>query len=81
VHGPALSADAGTAARQSRELLESRTYVPQGDQVRMMPAVIDSVDLTGAPKRLALGSDAFSMIFELLTNRLPAPESQKEIAL
>jgi hypothetical protein len=36
VHGPALSAYASAAARQIRELLESGTYVPSGDPVKMM---------------------------------------------
>jgi hypothetical protein len=53
VHGPALSAYASTAARQIRELLESGTYVPSGDPVKMMQAVIDSADLAEATKRLA----------------------------
>ncbi len=72
VHGPALSAYASTAARQIRELLESGTYVPSGDPVKMMRAVIDSADLAEATRRLALGSDAYSMIHEVLTKRLAA---------
>jgi hypothetical protein len=47
----------------------------------MMQAVIDSVDLTEAPKRLVLGSDAYSAIHEMLTKRLAALEAQKQIAL
>jgi hypothetical protein len=47
----------------------------------MMQAVIDSVDLAEAPKRLVLGSDAYSAIHEALTKRLTALEAQKQIAL
>ena len=47
----------------------------------MMQAMIDSVELPEAPKRLALGSDAYTMIHEVLTKRLEALEAQKEIAL
>lgn len=81
VHGPALTAYAGTPARKTREIVESGTYVPPGDPVRMMQAMIDSVELAEAPKRLALGSDAYSMIHEVLTQRLAALEAQKAIAL
>ena len=81
VPAPALSAYAGTPARQTREFLESGTYVPPGDPIKMMQAVIDSVELAEAPKRLALGSDAYSRIHEVLTKRLADLEAQKEIAL
>jgi len=81
VHGPVLSAYDGTPARQTGEFLESGTYVPPGDPVKMMQAVIDSVDLAEAPKRLVLGSDAYSSIHEVLTKRLAALEAQKQIAL
>jgi NAD(P)-dependent dehydrogenase (short-subunit alcohol dehydrogenase family) len=81
VHGPELAAYAGTPARQTKELLETGAYVPPGDPVKMMQAMIDSVDLAVAPKRLVLGSDAYPRIHEVLTNRLAALEAQKEIAL
>jgi hypothetical protein len=47
----------------------------------MMQAVIDCVDLAEAPKRLVLGSDAYSAIHDVLTVRLAALEAQKQIAL
>jgi NAD(P)-dependent dehydrogenase (short-subunit alcohol dehydrogenase family) len=81
VHGPALAAYAGTPARATRELIEGGSWVPPGDPVKMMQAMIDSVELREAPKRLALGSDAYTMIHEVLTKRLEALEAQKEIAL
>ena len=81
MHGSALSAYAGTPARQTGEFLESGAYIPPGDPVKMMQAVIDSVDLAEAPKRLVLGSDAYSAIDEVLTKRLAALEAQKQIAL
>ena len=70
-----------TPARQFGEFLASGTYIPPGDPVKMMQAMIDSVDLAVAPKRLVLGSDAYSPIHEVLTKRLAALEAQKEIAL
>jgi hypothetical protein len=47
---------------------------------KMMQAVIDSVDLREAPKRLVLGSDAYNGIHAVLTQRLAALEAQKEVA-
>jgi NADP-dependent 3-hydroxy acid dehydrogenase YdfG len=80
-HGSALPAYDGTPARETRELIEGGMYVPPGDPVKMMQAMIDSVDLPEAPRRLALGSDAYSMIREALTDRLAALEAQREVAL
>ncbi len=81
VHGPALPAYDGTPARQMQAFLKSGTYVPSGDPVKMMQAVIDSVDLAEAPKRLTLGSDAYSAMHDVLTKRLAALEMQKQVAL
>jgi len=81
MHGPALPAYAGTPARQSRELIEGGTYVPPGDPAKMMQAMLDSVEKAEAPKRLALGSDAYTMIHNVLTERLTALEAQKTLAL
>jgi hypothetical protein len=46
----------------------------------MMQAVIDSVDQAEAPRRLVLGSDAYTAIHDVLTKRLAALEGQKEVA-
>ena len=81
VHGPALEAYAGTPARQTRELVESGTMVPPGDPVKMMRAMIDSVEAVEAPKRLVLGSDAYGMIHDALSKRIAALEAQKDVAL
>jgi hypothetical protein len=47
----------------------------------MARAMIDSVEQTPAPKRLALGSDAYTMIHKALTERLAALEAQKAVAV
>ena len=80
VHPPALPAYAGTPARKTGDFLQSGAYIPPGDPVRMMQAVIDSVDLTEAPRRLVLGSDAYNGIYDVLTKRRAALELQKDIA-
>ena len=52
-----------------------------GDVDKMVQAMIDSVDQTPAPMRLALGSGPYNRIKAALTERLQALEAQKEIAL
>ena len=47
----------------------------------MVHAMVDSVDRNPAPKRLTLGSDAYSLVRAGLTERLAALEAQKDIAL
>ena len=77
---PTLAAYEGTPARQTGTFLGSGNYIPPGDPTRMMQAVINSVDLAEAPKRLVLGSDAYTEIHDVLTKRLAALEAQKDIA-
>jgi hypothetical protein len=47
----------------------------------MAAAMIASVDQTPAPKRLLLGSDAYTLVHAALTDRLAAFEAQKDVAL
>ncbi len=81
VHAPALADYADTPARETGKFLQSGAYVPPGDPVKMMQAAIDSVELTEAPRRLVLGSDAYNGIHDVLTTRLSALENQKSTAL
>ena len=46
----------------------------------MAKVIIDSVELNPAPKRIALGSDAYGAIHKALTDRLSALEAQREVA-
>jgi NAD(P)-dependent dehydrogenase (short-subunit alcohol dehydrogenase family) len=80
IKAPELDAYKGSPARLRKESLESGSYVPPGDPLKMMQAVIDSVDLVEAPRRLVLGSDAYQGIRAVLTQRLAALEAQKEVA-
>jgi NAD(P)-dependent dehydrogenase (short-subunit alcohol dehydrogenase family) len=52
-----------------------------GDPARMAQAMIDSVSLSPAPLRLALGSDTYDLVRTALASRLAALEAQKDIAL
>ena len=53
---------------------------PAGNPVKMVELMIASVDQTPAPKRLALGTDAYSVMRKQLSERLAALDAQKELA-
>ena len=46
----------------------------------MSTIIIDSVNQHSAPKRIALGSDAYTIIHKALTERLTTLEAQKDLA-
>jgi len=61
-------------------LIKDTSRLPPGDPKKMAKIIIDSVEQNPAPKRIALGSDAYGAIHKALADRLSALESQKEIA-
>lgn len=67
-------------ASAARRMLEARTAVPPGDPVRMVERMIASVDEHPAPRRLALGSDAWQAMRTQLRARLDALEAQEALA-
>ncbi|HEY0801691.1 MAG TPA: hypothetical protein VGD54_12665 [Steroidobacteraceae bacterium] len=64
----------------TRERIEGGAYLPPGDPAKMIRAIIASVDEQKAPKRLVRGSDAYTMIYKRLTQRIAALEAQKDLA-
>lgn len=80
VYGTALPAYADTPAGGMRRLIEGGDYQPPGDPARMARAIVASVDEPQAPRRLVLGSDAYTQIREALTGRLAALEAQRDLA-
>jgi NAD(P)-dependent dehydrogenase (short-subunit alcohol dehydrogenase family) len=56
-----------------------RQQIP-GDPAKVAQAIIDSVDVSPAPKRLTLGSIAYEHITAELRSRLAALESTRELA-
>jgi len=78
--GPRIAAYDGTPASMARRMLEERTAVPIGDPAKMVELMIASVDQQPAPKRLALGSDAWTAMQRSLAARLAELEAQKEVA-
>ena len=77
---PRIAAYDGTPASMARRMLEERKAVPPGDPVKMVDIMIASVDRQPAPKRLALGSDAYTAMQRALSARLAELEAQKDLA-
>ncbi len=69
-----------TPAGMVRTIFKDASRLPQGDPAKMVKIMIDSVDPNPAPKRIAPGSDAYTMIHKALTERLAALEAQKDLA-
>lgn len=70
-----------TPAGEVRRALAAGAFPVPGDPIKMVQAIIDSVDRSPAPGRLTLGSDAYAKIRAALTDRIAALDSQKDIAL
>jgi len=77
---PKLDAYAGSPASHARTMIEEGTSIPIGDPVRMVEHMIASVDQQPAPRRLALGSDAWQVMHRQLSERLAGLEAQKAVA-
>lgn len=67
-------------ASMARRMISARTAVPLGDPVKMVQIMIESIDLEPAPRRLALGSDCYTVMHQQISSRLEDLEAQKEIA-
>ncbi|MDT4959104.1 MAG: hypothetical protein QOD31_2903 [Pseudonocardiales bacterium] len=77
--GTPLDAYDNTPASLARGIRTS-THPSPGDPAKMAKAIIDSVEQTPAPTRLALGSDAYTYIHTALTERLADLEAQHDLA-
>jgi len=69
-----------TPAGDVRRAIESGSFALKGDPVKMVQAMIDSVERTPAPLRLTLGSDAFDRVRAGLSKRLAELDAQEDIA-
>ena len=78
--GTQMEAYKGTPAGMVHVMIRDTSRVPQGDPLRMVKIIIDTVDQNPAPKRIALGSDAYAIMHKALTERLAALEAQKDMA-
>lgn len=69
-----------TPAREVRNLVLNNAFPIPGDPEKTAGAIIDSVGISPAPLRLALGGDAYTEIRKSLIARLEALDAQKELA-
>lgn len=77
---PKIDAYAASPASRIRQVLEERTSLAIGDPARMAAAMIATLDQTPAPRRLVLGSDAWTAITDALEARLADVREQKGVA-
>ncbi len=81
VSPPPMAVYDNTPAGEVRRALSAGAFPVPGDPIKMVQAMIDSVDRSPAPGRLTLGSDAYAKVRAALTARIAALDSQKDIAL
>lgn len=78
---PVMEAYENTPAGDVRRAIAAGTFPIKGDVDKSVQVMIDSVEISPAPLRLALGGDAFRDMRAALVSRLEALDAQKEIAL
>ncbi|MDT7594057.1 MAG: hypothetical protein QOH45_3588 [Pseudonocardiales bacterium] len=80
---PALAAYADTPVGQLRRYVEAPEGVTAGgpgDPDKVADAILASVDVSPAPRRLTLGSDAYQSMHAALTGRIGELEAGRDIA-
>ncbi|WP_371440794.1 SDR family oxidoreductase [Thalassospira sp. TSL5-1] len=80
VSPPLMDAYEGTPAHDVRNAIANGNFVIKGDAIRTAQAMVASVDVTPAPRRVTLGSSAYHSIHAALQERLSELEAQKDIA-
>jgi NAD(P)-dependent dehydrogenase (short-subunit alcohol dehydrogenase family) len=79
-----LDAYAGTPVGRTRQFIENSggnlTGSALGDPAKVAAAIIDSTATVPAPRRVALGSDAYAAIRTALTGRLAELDAGEELA-
>jgi NAD(P)-dependent dehydrogenase (short-subunit alcohol dehydrogenase family) len=80
ITAPATPAYDKTPAGDIRRALAGGGFPSPGDAGKMAQAMIDSVDRDPARRRLALGSDAYTMVRAALQARLAELDALKDIA-
>ena len=78
--GTPIEAYKGTPAAMVHTMIKDTSRLPPGDPARMAKIIIDTVEQIPAPKRIALGSDAYGAIHKALTDRLAVLEALKDLA-
>lgn len=80
VSPPPMAEYENTPAGEVRRAIAAGTFPVKGDPIKMAQVMIDSVDSSPAPRRLALGSDAYAHIRATLADQIAALEAQKDLA-
>jgi len=80
VIGAPMAAYDGSPASMTRGIKDLTRPSP-GDAGKMVRIIIESLDQSPAPSRIALGSDAYRMIHKTLSERLAELEAQKTLAI
>jgi NAD(P)-dependent dehydrogenase (short-subunit alcohol dehydrogenase family) len=75
-----LAAYEGSLLGEVRRSITGGTFETRGDPDKFAQAIIDTADQTPAPRRITLGSDAYTHIRSALQSRLDELESQKDLA-
>ena len=81
VRAPAMAVYESTPAGELRRGIAAAAFRVPGDPLKMVQAMIDSVERKPAPARLALGSDTYALVRTALMERIAALDAQKDIAL
>ena len=77
---PPLPAYADTPAGEVRRAIETNAFPLPGDPAKMVQAILDAAACHPAPKRLTLGSGAYTQVRAALVDRLAVLDAQKDIA-
>jgi hypothetical protein len=75
-----LAAYDASPSRMVNRIIADTTQLSPGDPAKMVEVMIASVDQEPAPRRIALGSDAYQVMHAQLSARLEALEAQRELA-
>jgi NAD(P)-dependent dehydrogenase (short-subunit alcohol dehydrogenase family) len=78
--GQPLEAYKNTPAAMVHTMIRDTSRLPNGDPAKMVRLIIESIEQNPRPKRLVLGSDAYTIIHKALTERLASLEAQKDSA-
>lgn len=70
-----------TPAGDTRRAVEDGSFAINGDPGKMVTAMVECVDSTSPPLRLALGADAYTDMRASLRRRLDDLESQEKLAM
>jgi NADP-dependent 3-hydroxy acid dehydrogenase YdfG len=81
VTSPVMEAYEQTLVGDIRRMAAAGNFTIRGDVNKSTQAMIDVVNVSPAPRRLALGGDAYRDIRAALVARLEALDAQKDIAL